>query len=98
MIFDFSFGWLGCNNYIFNTSLLCNIHYLDNLSVHTFFTGLRGVIAPVVAFQLARVLPLGAIGWLSAGLILIGSCVLLPEIRQGRTAQAGEALVEEVPD
>ena len=70
----------------------------DYMSVHTFFTGLRGVVAPVVAFQLARVLPLSAIGWLSAGLILIGSCVLLPEIRLGRTPRAGQALVEEVPD
>ena len=70
----------------------------DYMSVHTFFTGLRGVVAPVLAFQLAGVLSLAAIGWLSAGLILAGSLVLLPEVRLGRTARPGSAVVEEVSD
>ena len=70
----------------------------DYMSVHTFFTGLRGVVAPVLAFQLAGVLSLAAIGWLSAGLILAGSLVLLPEVRLGRTARPGAAVVEEVAD
>jgi MFS family permease len=59
----------------------------DYMSVHTFFTGLRGVVAPVLAFQLAGVLSLATIGWLSAGLILAGSLVLLPEVRLGHTQQ-----------
>jgi hypothetical protein len=52
----------------------------------------------VLAFQLAGVLSLAAIGWLSAGLILAGSLVLLPEVRLGRAARPGSAVVEEVSD
>lgn len=70
----------------------------DYMSVHTFFTGLRGVVAPVLAFQLAGFLPLATIGWMSAGLILIGSLLLLPEVGVGRSARKGPAVVEEVAD
>lgn len=70
----------------------------DYMAVHTFFTGVRGVVAPLVAFQLASVLPLNVIGWLSAGLIAIGSAILIPEIKMGRGARRAAALVEEVSE
>lgn len=70
----------------------------DYMAVHTFFTGVRGVVAPLVAFQLAAVLPLNVIGWISAGLILIGSAVLIPEIKRGRAGRRAAALVEEVSE
>lgn len=70
----------------------------DYMSVHTFFTGVRGLLAPVVAFYLVADLPLHTLGWISVGLIVLGSLVLVPEIRFGRQARKGAVLVEEVTD
>jgi MFS family permease len=70
----------------------------DYMSVHTFFTGLRGVIAPLVAFHLIRTLSLATLGWISAGMILAATLLLLPEIRFGWQTRAGAALVEEVSE
>lgn len=61
----------------------------DYMSVHVFFTGLRGVLAPVVAFHLAGVWSLPALGFLSAALILLASLLLVPEIRWFRTMRPG---------
>lgn len=70
----------------------------DYMSVHTFFTGVRGLLAPLVAFYLVADLPLPTLGWISVGLILAGSLVLVPEIKFGRKARKGDVLVEEVAD
>jgi hypothetical protein len=70
----------------------------DYMSVHTFFTGVRGVLAPLVAFFLVADLPLHVLGWISVGLILIGSAFLVPEIKFGKTSRPAAALVEEVSD
>ena len=70
----------------------------DYMSVHTFFTGVRGLLAPITAFQLAAVLPLTVLGWLSATLILCSCLMLLPEIKFGKRARPGDALVEEVSE
>lgn len=70
----------------------------DYMSVHTFFTGLRGVVAPVVAFQLIRWLSVPTIGWITVGMIALACVVLFPEIRFGRAARPAAALVEEVTE
>ena len=70
----------------------------DYMSVHTFFTGLRGVIAPVVAFQLVAYWPVSAISWLGAGMIVAATLLLIPEIKFGRNARSGAALTEEVSE
>lgn len=70
----------------------------DYMSVHTFFTGLRGVIAPLVAFQLVLVLPLNVMAWGSGALIVGGTLLLLPEIKYGRGRRDASALTEEVVD
>jgi MFS family permease len=70
----------------------------DYMSVHTFFTGVRGMVAPVTAFYLLSSIPIRVMGWISVGLIVVGSLFLLPEISQGRRARPGSALVEEVLD
>jgi hypothetical protein len=70
----------------------------DYMSVHTFFTGVRGVIAPVVAFQAVVFLPIQLLAGISAGLILISIVLLIPEIRYGRGRQDVAALTEEVLD
>ena len=70
----------------------------DYMSVHTFFTGVRGVLAPLTAFQLAKTLSLSTLGIVSAILILFATLLLIPEIRFGRLARKAEALVEEVSE
>jgi MFS family permease len=56
----------------------------DYMSVHTFFTGVRGLIAPLVGFALVAHWSMTAIGWLSAALILAATLYLLPEVKRGR--------------
>lgn len=70
----------------------------DYMSVHTFFTGLRGVIAPITAFHMARFFELTTLGWFAAALIIIASAMLLPEIKFGKGAKAAEPAVEEVSE
>ena len=70
----------------------------DYMSVHTFFTGVRGLLAPITAFQLAKTLELTTLGWIAAGLIVLASVLLLPEIKFGKRAKAKEPLVEEVSE
>jgi MFS family permease len=70
----------------------------DYMSVHTFFTGLRGVLAPVVAFQLVAHFSLSAISWLGAIMIVLATLLLIPEIKFGKGARSGTALIEEVSE
>jgi hypothetical protein len=70
----------------------------DYMSVHTFFTGVRGVAAPLVAFFLVSRTSPHALAWISVVLIIIASSFLVPEIKFGRTARRGAPLVEEVTD
>jgi hypothetical protein len=53
----------------------------DYMSVHTFFTGVRAVVAPFVGFSAAAHFGVAPLGVLSALLIVAGSLVLLPEAR-----------------
>ena len=70
----------------------------DYMSVHTFFTGVRGVVAPFVAFHLVSGLSFQLIGWIAVGLILIAISFLIPEIKFGKEARKAAALVEEVSE
>ena len=70
----------------------------DYMSVHTFFTGVRGVFAPVMGFYLVAGYAPATLGWISAGLILVASLFLVPEIKFGKGARSAAALVEEVLD
>jgi hypothetical protein len=75
-------------------------HVADYMSVHTFFNGLRGMAAPLVAFhliQLKGVQPT-TLGWIAAALIGVSIALLIPEIRSSRLAGKPEALVEELSD
>jgi MFS family permease len=56
-------------------------HVADYMSVHTFFTGLRGIVAPFAAFHLAATVSLTTMGCICAGLIFLASILLLPELR-----------------
>jgi MFS family permease len=70
----------------------------DYMAVHTFFTGVRGVIAPLVAFQLIHILPIQTLAMISGGLIFLGTLMLIPELRFGRGRRHATALTEEVLD
>lgn len=70
----------------------------DYMSVHTFFTGLRGVIAPMVAFYLVSGISPQTMGWISVGLIVVGSAFLIPGVKRGTLSRPASALVEESPE
>jgi hypothetical protein len=73
----------------------------DYMSVHLFFTGVRGVLAPVTAFHLvsgAHALPMVTLGWISAGLIFISAAMLLSEVKFGKLARPGNTVIEDVSD
>lgn len=58
----------------------------DYMSVHTFFTGVRGVLAPLLAFQLATRMSLAGIGVICTVMIVAASLLLVPEIFRYRAA------------
>ncbi|MBM3822030.1 MAG: MFS transporter [Verrucomicrobia bacterium] len=65
----------------------------DYMSAHTFFTGLRGVVAPLVAFHASGVFSLSSLSWVASIMIVLASLLLIPEIRsngsgRGRRAEA----------
>jgi hypothetical protein len=70
----------------------------DYMSVHTFFTGVRGVLAPFAGFYLAAHWTIAQISWLSVALIVASIAMLIPEIKSGRGARRAGALVEEVSE
>jgi MFS family permease len=55
----------------------------DYMGVHTFFTGVRGLIAPLVGFALAARWPMTTMGYVAAALIVTGTLFLLPDARKG---------------
>jgi MFS family permease len=56
-------------------------HVTDYMAVHTFSTGIRGVLAPICAFQAVQTWSPAAMGWFAAGMILAACGLLIPEIR-----------------
>ncbi len=70
----------------------------DYMSVHTFFTGVRGLVAPFLAFHLIQLYP---VTWLALGCaasILIGSLLLVPEVKSFHRRRPGQPLVPESKD
>lgn len=71
----------------------------DYMSVHTFLTGIRGVLAPLTGFGLAAFqVPVPWLAGLASVMILIATAMLIPEFKHGRPSKRGSALVEEVTD
>jgi predicted MFS family arabinose efflux permease len=56
----------------------------DYMGLHTFFTGIRAVSAPIVGFIVIEHMALETVAWMAAGLIIVSSLVLLPEARLER--------------
>jgi MFS family permease len=70
----------------------------DYMAVHTFLTGVRGVAAPLFAFLSVNHISPGILATICTGLILLATALLLPEIKMGRKAPPGSALVEEISE
>ena len=66
------------------TKLAPPAHVTDYMAVHTFLTGIRGVLAPVLAFQAIRHFSLAGMGWACAAMILGATLILVPEMRAWR--------------
>lgn len=56
-------------------------HVAEYMSVHTFFTGIRGIISAFVAFPIAAAFGGATIAVIGASCIAISSLMLLPELR-----------------
>jgi hypothetical protein len=62
-------------------------HVAEYMSVHTFLCGLRGVLAPFVAFPLAREIGPELVGLIGATLIAVASLLIWPSVRLGRSGR-----------
>jgi hypothetical protein len=56
-------------------------HVTDYMAVHTFSTGIRGVLAPLCAFHAVQTLSPATLGWIAAAMIVAACALLIPEIR-----------------
>lgn len=70
----------------------------DYMSVHTFFTGIRGLLAPFLGFYLVGVFSMATVGWVSAGLIVVSALMLFSEVKFDRPRKPGKPLVEEISE
>lgn len=60
----------------------------DYMSVHTFLTGLRGIVAPFIGFYLLSVTTPATVSWLAAGMIGLSMLLLDPVRRKAAGAAA----------
>ena len=61
----------------------------DYMAVHTFFTGIRGLLAPITAFSLLGIMPIQTLSLVSSALILMATILLfsIRERAKDRTSQ-----------
>ena len=57
----------------------------DYMALHTFFTGLRGALAPFTAYWLVSHLSVAHVGAVAAVFVVVASVILIPDIRAERT-------------
>ncbi|MEN9645204.1 MAG: hypothetical protein RL238_1873 [Actinomycetota bacterium] len=63
----------------------------DYMGLHTFFTGIRAVSAPIVGFIVLGRVSLTAVALIAAALMVAASLVLVPEARAERSARLAAA-------
>jgi MFS family permease len=61
---------------------------VEYMSVHTFLTGVRGVVAPFIAFMVANYASPLWVAWISAGLIFLSTLSIFPEIIEEQQRKA----------
>ncbi|MFN0130646.1 MAG: MFS transporter [Verrucomicrobiales bacterium] len=87
----------GGGNVVWNlwvTKLAPGDRVADYMSVHTFLTGLRGLIAPVIAFRLVGLLDIASLAWICAAMIVFSTFLILPEWRNARAKEEPPPLEE----
>ena len=80
------------------TKLAPSQHVADYMSIHAMLTGVRGIIAPLVAFHAIAHYSLVNVGWFCVALILLGNLTLLPEILASRSLQPAAGPMEDLPE
>lgn len=63
----------------------------DYMALHTFFTGVRGALAPFTAYWLVTQLSVSVVGFVCTALIAVATMVMIPELRDSRAAAAAAA-------
>lgn len=61
----------------------------DYMGLHTFFTGIRALIAPLLAFAVVEQLALTTVALAAAALMVLSAALLVPEARTERRLRAG---------
>jgi len=54
------------------------------MSVHVCLTGIRGTIGPIIGYWTAAQVGASMTGWVSCGLMILATVMLIPEIKHGR--------------
>jgi hypothetical protein len=54
------------------------------MSVHVCLTGIRGTIGPIIGYWTAAQVGASMTGWISCGLMILATVMLIPEIKHGR--------------
>ena len=80
------------------TKLAPSQHVADYMSIHALLTGVRGIIAPMIAFHAITHWSLVTVGWFCIGLILLGNLTLLPGILASRKLQPAAGPMEDMPE
>lgn len=62
----------------------------DYMGLHTFFTGVRAVLAPLIAFVVIEHVPLTAVAIAAAVMMVLSALVLLPEARAERVLRVAD--------
>lgn len=70
----------------------------DYMSVHTFFTGVRGVAAPLIAFHLVGSMGMINMAWMCTALIAVSVVMLGTEVPLGRKAKPATPTTEEISE
>jgi len=70
----------------------------DYMSTHTFFTGVRGALGPMIGFQLLGVVSISELAAVSIAFITISIFLLVKEIPAGRNGRDESALNEDVSE
>jgi MFS family permease len=87
LIFGFSISGADVAWSLWVTKFAPEERVADYMAVHTFFTGVRGIIAPLTAFWLLGYLSIQTLSLVSAVLICMATLLLLPikEVARKRT-------------
>lgn len=56
----------------------------EYMSVHTFFTGIRGILGPPLAFWLITFVPVSTMVWWGFGMLMVSTILILPHVRTGK--------------